>query len=182
MRVCGKCSKFIEELYPFVKLCRENLAQIIDKPPQKEFLLSDEESCYDYDTVSLREEIPDPKHLNTESMIQEISIVHELRYDETVQSEMLDPLDLDTFPSNSNDESVKRDLKLLKKSQSDASVKCNVCGKIYTNDRQLQVHMNLHTKQIEYPCQYCDRVFYVWRSQKDHEVTLLLTSVAQMVN
>ncbi|XP_055530945.1 zinc finger and SCAN domain-containing protein 26-like [Wyeomyia smithii] len=50
-----------------------------------------------------------------------------------------------------------------------AEFQCEICSQKCTNKRQLQDHMNLHTKKKTYPCRTCERVFYNWTSRKYHE-------------
>lgn len=166
MRICEKCSNFIEDLHSFVILCREGLSRTIIETPHSitsEFQTSDEEECYDYDTVSLEESTPDQQRDIT-PVIPEITIVHDrLRFKPAIQSDTIDPLSsLDTDSEEAG---------------SSKNITCSVCGKVYTNRRQLQVHMNLHTNKIKYPCQYCEKVFYARKLQRDHEVCRILFSL-----
>ncbi|XP_055533581.1 uncharacterized protein LOC129723407 isoform X2 [Wyeomyia smithii] len=50
-----------------------------------------------------------------------------------------------------------------------AELQCELCPHKCPNKRQLQVHMNKHTKRIAYTCRICGRVFYNWTSRKYHE-------------
>lgn len=57
-------------------------------------------------------------------------------------------------------------------SHGETGYKCQFCDRVCPNRRQLRIHMNRHTKEREFPCRYCDKIFYVWTSRKDHEVCL----------
>ncbi|XP_065077186.1 uncharacterized protein LOC135700584 [Ochlerotatus camptorhynchus] len=56
-------------------------------------------------------------------------------------------------------------------SHSGKEFKCNFCDWVCPNRRQLRIHMNRHTKKHVFPCRYCDKLFYVWSSRKNHEDT-----------
>lgn len=158
MRICEKCSSFIKDLYSFAKLCRDSLTEM--KLPHSNL-----------NTVSQElSELEKGKVL--EIQIETID-THETQSEASSQ---LDPKRVKYVDPKQCDICgvfIKQDLQLHKKTHFNVSVKCDVCGKTYSNARQLQVHMNVHTKNIPYPCQFCDKVFYVWRSQKDHEQTHL---------
>lgn len=64
-----------------------------------------------------------------------------------------------------------RDLANHLDSHSGKAFKCQLCDLVCPNPRQLRIHMNRHTKKRAFPCRYCDRVFYVWSSRKNHEDT-----------
>nr|XP_019554436.2 zinc finger protein 675-like [Aedes albopictus] len=158
LRICQKCSCLIEDIHSFANLCRESLTQMLDSSH--------------VNTVNATE--IEEQDVMEKGAILEIEIEP---VDCQADVAQLDPLsEFAKVKSKQCDICgvfIKQDLQLHKKTHFNVSVKCEVCGKIYSNARQLQVHMNIHTKNIPYPCQYCDKIFYVWRSQKDHEQTHL---------
>lgn len=173
MRICEKCSNFIEDLSSFVKLCRENLAKIIVKRPlQKKVeiqLSEEEEDCYDYDTASLEEEIPDSNPDEKESIIQDISIIHELRNEtnETMRTEMLDPLHIDMGPSSTSDPNVSKitnsdePFALIEPTQlTTQEYTCKHCDFQTDQQEYLLLHVrDMHTDKRPYGCTVCSSTF-----------------------
>ena len=48
------------------------------------------------------------------------------------------------------------------------SYTCDVCQGVYPSEYRLKVHYNLHSKEIEFRCNLCEKVFYLRSSLMTH--------------
>ncbi|XP_062550853.1 zinc finger and SCAN domain-containing protein 31-like isoform X2 [Armigeres subalbatus] len=177
--ICNTCSKFIEDLYSFVKVCRQSLSLSLNKIKENSnSALIDNEHCTAHGTnvlenhISVQQDVADMT-ISEPIEVESIDDSH-IRNEESIQH---DPV-LEVSPTDNSQVStqsdisgvpVKHDTKLQRKTHTNTPIICDVCGKMYANSRQLHVHMNWHTKRIKYACQYCDKVFYIWKYRKIHE-------------
>ncbi|XP_062550849.1 zinc finger protein 33B-like isoform X2 [Armigeres subalbatus] len=177
--ICNKCSKFIEDLYSFVNVCRQSLCQTLKGLKKNSNSASiKNEHCTDHRTNVLKNDISAQQDMADMTISEQIKVepiddTH-TRNEESVQC---DPVSEASPTKNSKVSTqsgisgihVKNVPKRYKRKHPNTPVSCDLCGKVYANIRIRHLHMNEHTKRIKYPCRYCDRMFYAWKYRKQHE-------------
>ncbi|XP_058463798.1 zinc finger protein 808-like [Malaya genurostris] len=184
--ICWTCSVFIENLQLFVHQCHETfkfqkntvpemiksdneLAEHSDENIQIEYLheaLDDENDNYfmldhkvynEKNHSSTEDEVEDSENINTEEQKHQMYIKSKPKSNRKKQCHLCG-------------KSIY-DLSNHLTSHKNAEFPCEFCPRVCPNQRQLRVHRNIHTKENAFPCRYCDKVFYVWTTRKNHELS-----------